>query len=234
MTDGRPARSRPPRLGHADVTASVDERHWRVLLRTLRATFTSDSYLLLVEFAGAVTELAQELHHHPELHLRWGRVTVTTTSHDARGLTERDVELAERVSVIAEEMGLVPTAPRMSVQEVAIDALDIAAVWPFWAAVLGYDAHVEEHDGELDVELVDPDGLGPAYWFQQMDAPRPQRNRIHLDVTVGHDEAEPRIAAALEAGGRLVSDAAAPAFWVLADPEGNEACVCTWQGRPTA
>jgi hypothetical protein len=39
------------------------------------------------------------------------------------------------------------------------------------------------------------------------------------------------ISAALAAGGTLLSDSAAPAFWVLADPEGNEACVCTWQGR---
>ena len=38
-------------------------------------------------------------------------------------------------------------------------------------------------------------------------------------------------AAALAAGGVLVSDRAAPAFWVLADAEGNEVCVCTWQGR---
>lgn len=68
-------------------------------------------------------------------------------------------------------------------------------------------------------------------WFQQMDAPRPQRNRIHLDLDVPHDAARGRIDAALAAGGRLVSDAAAPAFWVLADAEGNEACICTWQGR---
>ena len=40
-----------------------------------------------------------------------------------------------------------------------------------------------------------------------------------------------RIERALAAGGRLVSDSRAPAFWILADPEGNEACVCTWQGR---
>ena len=37
--------------------------------------------------------------------------------------------------------------------------------------------------------------------------------------------------AALAAGGTLVSDACAPAFWVLADAEGNEVCVCTWQDR---
>jgi 4a-hydroxytetrahydrobiopterin dehydratase len=79
--------------------------------------------------------------------------------------------------------------------------------------------------------LVDPVGQGPTIWFQQMAAPRPQRNRIHLDVTVPHDEASHRVEAALAAGGRLRSDAAAPAFWVLADAEGNEACVTTWQGR---
>ena len=64
-----------------------------------------------------------------------------------------------------------------------------------------------------------------------MDAPRPQRNRIHIDVDVPHDAAQARIEAAIAAGGRLLSEDAAPAFWVLADPEGNEACVCTWQGR---
>jgi len=77
----------------------------------------------------------------------------------------------------------------------------------------------------------DPAGLGPAFWFQQMDAPRPQRNRIHLDVIVPHDEVDDRIAAAVAAGGTLVSDTAARAFWVLADPEGNEACLCTWEDR---
>jgi 4a-hydroxytetrahydrobiopterin dehydratase len=64
-----------------------------------------------------------------------------------------------------------------------------------------------------------------------MTEPRPQRNRIHLDISVPHDEAQARIEAALDAGGTLVSDSHAPAFWVLADAEGNEACMTTWQGR---
>ncbi len=64
-----------------------------------------------------------------------------------------------------------------------------------------------------------------------MDSPRPQRNRIHFDVSVPHDEAAHRISAALAAGGVLLSDDRAPAFWILADAEGNEACVTTWQGR---
>jgi 4a-hydroxytetrahydrobiopterin dehydratase len=64
-----------------------------------------------------------------------------------------------------------------------------------------------------------------------MSEPRPQRNRIHLDISVPHDEARRRIENALAAGGVLVSDTEAPAFWVLADAEGNEACITTWQGR---
>jgi 4a-hydroxytetrahydrobiopterin dehydratase len=64
-----------------------------------------------------------------------------------------------------------------------------------------------------------------------MTEPRPQRNRIHFDVSVPHDEAPGRIQATLAAGGTLLDDAEAPAFWVLADAEGNEACVTTWQGR---
>ncbi|WUK52311.1 hypothetical protein OG836_11005 [Micromonospora zamorensis] len=48
---------------------------------------------------------------------------------------------------------------------------------------------------------------------------------------VALDQAEARIAAALAADGNLLSDAHAPLWWVLADAEGNEACVATWVGR---
>lgn len=210
-------------LTSSAVTAAVDDRHWRVLLRTVRATFTATDFASAAAFVARVAQVADELNHHPDVVLRWGQVTVTSSSHDVGGLTQRDVDLARAVSQIADELGLDADVPRSQALEIAIDALDIPAVRPFWAAVLGYD--------EGDDDLVDPAGIGPAVWFQQMDAPREQRNRIHLDVCVPHDEAEARIAAAVEAGGRLLSDARAPAFWVLADAEGNEACVCTWQGE---
>jgi 4a-hydroxytetrahydrobiopterin dehydratase len=64
-----------------------------------------------------------------------------------------------------------------------------------------------------------------------MDEPRTDRNRFHLDISVPHDVAEQRIAATLAAGGTLVSDRRAKAFWILADADGNEACICTWQDR---
>ncbi len=101
---------------------------------------------------------------------------------------------------------------------------------PFWQAVLNYVPE-KTAEGEQVTAILDPEGIGPPVWFQQMEQPRPQRNRVHFDVTVPHDVAEQRVQATLDAGGVLVSDARAKAFWVLADAEGNEACVCTWQDR---
>jgi Glyoxalase-like domain len=57
------------------------------------------------------------------------------------------------------------------------------------------------------------------------------RSSIVIDVWVPHDQAGARVAAALAAGGRLVSDQHAPEWWTLADAEGNEVDVATWQGR---
>jgi hypothetical protein len=151
-------------------------------------------------------------------------------------VTARDVELALRISATADRSGFLAEpeigtgAPRsVQILEIAIDALDIAGIRAFWKAVLGYTDEAGA-EGPED-PLVDPVGQGPAIWFQQMHRARPQRNRIHFDICVPHDEAPRRVETALAAGGRLVSATRAPAFWVLADLEGNEACVTTWQGR---
>lgn len=217
-------------LSDSAVTAAVDPRHWRVVLGRIQATFRTGTFargVVLVERIGAE---AERLGHHPDVDLRYGSVHVATVSHDVGGLTARDVALAEAVTAVADSLGLRADPGAPQALEIAIDAIDIPAVVPFWRAVLGYgDERVAAPDASP--ALVDPAGIGPAVWFQQMDVPRPQRNRIHLDVSVPHDQAPDRVAAALAAGGHLVSDRRAPAFWVLSDAEGNEACVCTWQGR---
>jgi len=150
-------------------------------------------------------------------------VRLITITHDYYGLSERDVELARQISAIARELD-VPAA--VQTVQATIDALVIPEVIPFWRAVLGYRDRSDSPE-----DLIDPHGRGPSFWFQQMDAPRWQRNRIHVDVWAPHDQAEARIAAAIAAGGRLTTDQYAPAWWVLADAEGNEACVATWMSR---
>ncbi len=197
---------------------------WRVLFGGAHAHFRTGSFATGVALVDAIGELADAMNHHPDVDLRYGGVTVRLLSHDVGGLSDRDVRLARQISEAARELDI-PTDPSaVQVVQVAVDALVAADVVPFWRAVLGY-----QDDGPED--LVDPSGRGPSFWLQQMDAPRPQRNRIHVDVSVPHDQAEARIAAAVAAGGRVVSDAHAPQWWTLADAEGNEVDVATWQGR---
>ena len=218
------------RISDADATAAVDPRHWRVVLGRLRTTVATGSFTTGVDLVTRVGELAEQLGHHPDVVLRYRDVGLTLVTHDEAGLTDEDTTLAVAISSLVDTLGLTAHPGVLQATEIAIDALDIPAVVPFWRAVLAYE---DERPPAPDASpaLVDPSGIGPSVWFQQMDAPRPQRNRIHLDVSVPHDVAEARVAAALAAGGRLVSDTRAPAFWVLVDPEGNEACVCTWQSR---
>ena len=216
-------------IGPGAATERVDPRHWRVLLLWLQAAFRVPDLATGAAFVTRVAEAAARVGARPDVTLRPDQVQIRTTTEAAHGLTEADLALAGAVSALADELRLHGDPALLTSQEIAIDALDIPAVAPFWRAVLGY-VHEPGTDPD-DPALADPGALGPGYWFQQMDAPRPQRNRIHVDVTVPHDQAEARVAAAIAAGGTLLSDRRAPAFWVLADPEGNEACVCTWQAR---
>lgn len=204
---------------------------WRVIRSGVEANFACGSFTEAGRFAEELARLCDERDHHASIDLRYpDLVHVMSTTHFTHGLTDRDVDLARAISEIADARGFRSTPKDSMVVEIAIDAVDIDAVLPFWQTVLGY---VPEHtpEGVQVTALMDPEGLGPSVWFQRTDERRGQRNRIHLDVDVPSDVAADRVAATVAAGGRLVSDAAAPAFWVLADAEGNEACVCTWQGR---
>jgi len=224
-------------LRRQEASDAVSGLGWRYVLGTLRATVAVGSPAEAAEVAAQLVAACGDEAASLSIDLRPDQVALSLQSPASASVTVREVALAQQVSEAVRGLGLVTEAgggpSRRSVQviEIAIDALDIAAVRPFWKAVLGYT----DEPGRSGPEdpLVDPLGQSPAIWFQQMDAPRPQRNRIHLDVSVPHDEAAGRIRATLDAGGTLRYDAEAPAFWVLADPEGNEACIITWQGsRP--
>jgi 4a-hydroxytetrahydrobiopterin dehydratase len=202
------------------------------MLGTIRTEVLAPSLIEATEAASlAVSAAGADGQGHLTVDIRADRAVLRLQSAEAGWVTGRDIRLAHRVSGALGARGLHTTPGNGSVQmlEIAIDALDIGAVRPFWKAITEYVDEIGPSD--LSAGLIDPTGRGPAIWFQQMDTPRPQRNRIHLDIDVPHDAARARIDAALAAAGSLLSDQRAPAFWVLADPEGNEACICTWQGR---
>lgn len=207
---------------------------WRMLLSKLHGRFETGTFEKGVELVRAIGEAADELNHHPNVDLTYGHVDVRLTSHDVGGVTSRDVVLALTISDLALALGATPHPGQTSVLEVGLDTWDLEAVKPFWAALLGYEPTPGE-TRELDPDgLVDPDGTQPTIWFQRSEEHATPQQRWHFDLRLPPEEVEGRMAAALQAGGTLVSDAEAPAFWVLADAQGNQACLTTWQGREYA
>lgn len=200
---------------------------WRQLALGLYARFATKGFAAGLDLVNAIGAVAEEMDHHPDLDLRWGHLNVRTFSHDVNAVTGRDVALARRISELAAERGIAARPATVAAVELALDTADWSRVKPFWAAVLGVSGGREG----VDDELVDFAGQLPGLWFQETDEHEPPRQRWHLDVWVPHDEAERRIAAALEAGGTLVSESEAPSFTVLADADGNKACVCTVLSR---
>ena len=197
---------------------------WRVVLSGLRADFRTGSFPTAAMLVSNIADAAEALQHHPDIDIRYpDHVIVTITTHATGGLTTLDVDLARSISQLAALAGVSAAPNAVQAVEIAIDTMDADRIRPFWAAVLGY----REEDGNL----VDPLRVGPPIWFQQMDEPRTDRDRFHIDVSVPHDVAEQRVADAIAVGGVLVTDDFARSWWVLADADGNEACVCTWQDR---
>lgn len=203
---------------------------WRVIGDGACAYFRTGSFTAGVRLVQAIGELAGLDDQHTDVDLRHDGVTVRliTITDDYYGMSTRDVELAREISGVAHEQDV--SADPVAVQSVLVipGAPATAEVMPFWQAVLGY----EPRGDSPDEDLVDPRGRGPAFWFEAMDEPRADGGgAIHVAVWVPHEVAGARVAAAIAAGGHMVRDEFAPAWWTLADAAGNEADVATIIGR---
>ncbi len=71
------------------------------------ACFKTGSFGKGVAFVDEIGRVADELDHHPDVDLRYATVTVRLTTHEVGGLSERDVQLARRISAIARGLGIV-------------------------------------------------------------------------------------------------------------------------------
>ena len=212
-------------LRRSEIAAELLD-DWRVLGGRLRTRFTTQTFVRGMTLLQQVADAAERADHHPDVDLRYTHLDVALVSHDVAGLTQRAVRLAREISAIAEQYGAAAAVGQVQVVDIGLDTWDPDEIRPFWMAVLG----LQQHDAEPDF-LLDKDGHTPSLWFQDTDPHEEPRQRFHLDIDVAPEVAEQRVRKALEAGGTLVSDARAPAWWVLADAHGNKCCICTSLGR---
>lgn len=69
---------------------------WACRGKEIRRTFTFTSFKDAMAFVNHVADLAEEMDHHPDIDIRYSRVTLALTTHDAGGLTALDFDLAEK------------------------------------------------------------------------------------------------------------------------------------------
>ena len=142
--------------------------------------------------------------------------------HVVEWVTQPDVDLARQIEAVAAAHGARSDTTGIMNVELALDTAHEERLAPFWSALLtgGQEALGR---GTIGNDVRDVAGRVPYLWFQETDEHETPRQRFHLDVFVPREHAAERIKAALAAGGELVSEE--DGFTILADPDGNKACV---------
>jgi predicted enzyme related to lactoylglutathione lyase len=113
----------------------------------------------------------------------------------------------------------------VDVVRLCIDANDVHRITDFWSSLLGYQVR-ETDDSDTWRHLDAPGTVMPPLTIQPVPETKARKNRLHLDIFVS--DPEPWIERCLDLGGTRLWRSEDPDDWfqVIADPEGNELCIC--------
>ncbi len=87
----------PADLRAAQSTIPLWHRRGSVLKRTYEFT----DFLQAIRFVNAIAKAAEKAQHHPDIDIRWNKVALALTTHDAGGLTSKDFDLAAHADRLA-------------------------------------------------------------------------------------------------------------------------------------
>jgi 4a-hydroxytetrahydrobiopterin dehydratase len=91
-----------PKLNAAQIkSALLSTPQWKKKGPTIVRTCEFKDFVAAMKFVNAVARLAEKAWHHPDIDIRWNKVTLTLTTHDAGGLTEKDFALAKKFDAVA-------------------------------------------------------------------------------------------------------------------------------------
>jgi hypothetical protein len=194
---------------------------WRVTSTGPQAVFTATSLSNAAELIAPIVVAADQFDTLPDVDVRPEGVVVRIPYRSPDGIPAASVDFAAAVSEAAAELRLTPDPSLAQSIGIYVAQHSQVDVRPFFTAALGY-----EEFGDSDA--VDPLRCGPQLAFNPISGDSPARGRTHFDVFVPADQAQARVDAAIAAGGRLVDDSHAPAWWSLASPDNHGVDIASW------
>ena len=91
------------RLTEQQIEASLTEHpEWSETGGAIQRTYQFDDFAGAMRFVNAVAEAAEAANHHPDILIRYSKVTLTVSTHDAGGLTHKDFDLAAQIDGMVE------------------------------------------------------------------------------------------------------------------------------------
>lgn len=194
---------------------------WRVTATGPQAVFVATSFTHAAQLVEPIVALAASTGIHPEIDLR-AQAVVVRVPYDQEGvITPAATTFAAKVSEVASALRFHADPSRVQSVGVYVAQHSKIDTRPFFLAALGYEPWG-------DTDAVDPLRAGPQLAFNPLTGDAAGRGRTHFDVFVPADQAQARVDAALAAGGRLVDDSHAPAWWSLASPDNHGVDIASW------
>jgi len=91
-----------PKLAPKAITVALRKvPRWKKRGSVISRAYEFKDFVAAMKFVNAVARAAEKANHHPDIDIRWNRVTLALTTHDAGGLTEKDFALAARCDALA-------------------------------------------------------------------------------------------------------------------------------------
>ena len=78
-----------------------DAPGWQVQADALTKTFSFADFVQSIQFVNRLAQAAEDAHHHPDIVIRYNKVTITLSTHDAGGITAKDFGLAQEADAAA-------------------------------------------------------------------------------------------------------------------------------------
>jgi len=91
-----------PKLTPSQIKAALAETpNWKKKGAMIARTYEFKDFVAAMKFVNAVAKLAEQAWHHPDIDIRWNKVTLGLTTHDQGGLTGKDFALAKKFDAAA-------------------------------------------------------------------------------------------------------------------------------------